>query len=206
MKIIIKKCVTLIVLLLAALPLGPAMAYDEPPYHLVASKASYEVRLYAPRLVAEVAYRGEGSGFQTLFSYISGANISAQKLAMTVPVTESVKIRMTAPVAQQQAGGQKVMQFFLPPEFTAESAPRPTNPAVSIKLLPAQYFAVITYSGRASDGNFIRHHQLLRQMMERDGLTPLGPPVKATYNGPFTLPFNRRNEAMFALDLTKRGS
>jgi len=43
-------------------------------------------------------------------------------------------------------------------------------------------------------------------MMERDGLTPLGPPVKATYRWPGTLPFNRRNEGMFAFDLSKCGS
>jgi hypothetical protein len=188
------------VFVLALFQLGPVMAYDEPDYQLVARTGSYEVRLYAPRLVAEVAYGRDRSGFQTLFNYISGANIAAKKLAMTVPVTESVKISMTAPVTEQQAGGQKVMQFFLPPEFTADTAPRPINPAVSIKVLPAQYFAVITYSGRASDGNFERHHQLLRHRLEGDGLTPLGAPIKATYNGPFTLPFNRRNEAMFALD------
>lgn len=185
---------------------GPVMAYDEPAYQLVASKAGYQVRLYAPRLVAEVAYDRDSSGFQTLFRYISGANIAAQKLAMTVPVTEAVKISMTAPVTQQQAGRQQVMQFFLPPEYTLATAPQPTNPAVSVKLLPAQYFAVITYSGRASDDNFKRHHQLLRQMLEQDRLIPLGPPVKATYNGPFTLPFKRRNEAMFALDWTGQGS
>ena len=200
MRKAVKKSVLVLLCLLACWLPGPVMAYDEPAYQLVTRTGSYEVRLYAPRLVAEVAYDRDSGGFQTLFSYISGANIAAKKLAMTVPVAESVKIRMTAPVTQQQAFGQKVMQFFLPPEFTADTAPQPTNPAVSVKVLPAEYFAVITYSGRASDSNFTRHHQLLRQMLERDGLRPLGPPVKATYNGPFTLPFNRRNEAMFALE------
>ena len=33
--------------------------------------------------------------------------------------------------------------------------------------------------------------------MERDGLNSTGPPLKASYNSPFTPPFRKRNEAMY---------
>jgi len=50
-----------------------------------------------------------------------------------------------------------------------------------------------------SDSNFVKHHEELKAAMERDGLISAGPPLKATYNSPFTPPFLRRNEAMYPL-------
>ena len=39
----------------------------------------------------------------------------------------------------------------------------------------------------------------LREEMIKDEITINGNPIKATYNGPFTLPPFRRNEAMFSV-------
>jgi hypothetical protein len=33
----------------------------------------------------------------------------------------------------------------------------------------------------------------------------LSVPIKATYDGPFTLPMNRRNEAMFEINIENKG-
>ena len=50
--------------------------------------------------------------------------------------------------------------------------------------------------GFASDGNFEEHYTELKAALDKDGMVIKGPPIKATYNSPFTLPFLRRNEAM----------
>ena len=83
---------------------------------------------------------------------------------------------------------------------SAKNAPKPTDRRVRIIDLPEQYFGVISYSGFASDSNFEKHHEELRMVLLKDGLVITGPPVKATYNSPFTPPFLRRNEAMYPLE------
>ena len=50
------------------------MAYEGPSYEVVFRTEGFEVRHYPERVVAEVAYSGENSGFRTLFGYISGNN------------------------------------------------------------------------------------------------------------------------------------
>ncbi len=178
---------------------GPAMSYEEPKYSVVREMDNYEIRRYKPRTVAEVTFDIDSSGFRILFDYISGANFGTRKVAMTVPVTQSEKIEMTAPVARSNGEGKMTMRFFLPSSYSMENAPKPTDKRVSIIDLPEQYFGVISYSGFASDRNFEKHHEELHTLLLNDGLTVTGPPIKATYNSPFTPPFLRRNEAMYLL-------
>lgn len=179
---------------------NPAMSYEEPKYTVIKKTDIYEVRLYETRTVAQVIYGKEDSGFKVLFNYISGENETSSEVKMTVPVTQSEKIDMTAPVTQSKSDGKMVMQFFLPKQYSLQNAPKPNDPRVSIIDLPETYFAVISYSGSTSDKNFNEHHKELKVALDKDKLTVIGIPLKATYNSPFTLPFLRRNEAMYLLD------
>ncbi|MFW2468667.1 MAG: SOUL family heme-binding protein [Candidatus Puniceispirillaceae bacterium] len=179
---------------------NPAMSYEEPKYTVIKKTDIYEVRLYETRTVAQVIYGKEDSGFKVLFNYISGENETSSEVKMTVPVTQSEKIDMTAPVTQSKSDGKMVMQFFLPKQYSLQNAPKPNDPRVSIIDLPETYFAVISYSGSTSDKNFNEHHKELKAALDKDKLTVIGIPLKATYNSPFTLPFLRRNEAMYLLD------
>ena len=178
----------------------PAMSYEEPEYSIVKKTDVYEVRQYKKRTVAEVIYGEEDSGFRVLFDYISGANRGSKEVEMTIPVTQSKKIDMTVPVTQSTTDGKMSMRFFLPMQYSKQNAPEPNDERVRIIDLPAEYFAVISYSGFASDGNFEEHYTELKAALDKDGIVIKGPPIKATYNSPFTLPFLRRNEAMYPLE------
>ena len=178
----------------------PAMSYEEPEYSIVKKTDVYEVRQYKKRTVAEVTYGEEDSGFRVLFDYISGANKGSKEVEMTIPVTQSKEIDMTAPVTQSMTDGKMSMRFFLPMQYSKQNAPEPNDERVRIIDLPAEYFAVISYSGFASDGNFEEHYTELKAALDKDGMVIKGPPIKATYNSPFTLPFLRRNEAMYPLE------
>jgi hypothetical protein len=179
---------------------GPAMSYEEPKFATIKKTDIYEVRRYEKRTVAEVTYGEEDSGFRVLFDYISGANKGANEIDMTIPVTQSEEIDMTVPVTQSSTGGKMSMRFFLPKKYSKQNAPEPTDKRISIIELPEEYFAVISYSGFASDSNFEEHHKELEVALKQDGLVTKGPAVRATYNSPFTPPFLRRNEAMYPLE------
>ena len=186
------------VLVMALLFGTQAMAYEEPTYEIVFVTDGYEVRRYQDRLAAQVSgSSATNSAFLKLFKYISGANTAAEKVAMTVPVTQSVSIEMTVPVATSAEG---YMQFFLPSSFSPETAPVPTDPGIKIVNVEGGYYAVFEYSGRSTNANFDKQQRILVNKLERDSVTQKSTPIMATYNGPLTLPFMRRNEVMVMID------
>ena len=164
------------------------MAYEEPKYTIINQNEVYEVRHYKERLAVQVTYSYDGNGFRKLFNYISGSNASKEKIKMTIPVTQTKKNDKT------------YMQFYLPSKFRKETIPMPSNQEIKIAKIEEGFFAVINYSGRASEDNFIKHSAILESKLLEDKILIKGTPIKATYNGPFTLPFLRRNEAMFSVE------
>ena len=143
---------------------GTTVASEEVAFDLVEKNQIYEIRYYEPMLVAEVEYTGDNGGFGALFNYISGANIYSSKKNSS----SSIKIEMTAPVTRLKQNNKNVMQFFLPKRFTAETVPVPVNPNVKIKSIDGGYFAAITYSGSASENNFLKHVKILSQRLLSD--------------------------------------
>ena len=184
-------------LLLLLLLTFKAMAYEEAIYDIVYKNNIYEIRNYSERLVVQVSYTKQNRAFRKLFNYISGSNINSTKINMTTPVTESTKISMTTPVTQYNENDVKVMQFYLPSNFTIKNAPKPTDNDLKIMVVEQGYYAVIEYSGRLTDKNFNKYKKILKDNLLKDSIEILSSAIRATYNGPFTLPFLRRNEVMF---------
>ena len=177
-----------IVYIFFLLPYSTTMANEEASYDVVHKTDIYEVRYYSDRLVAQVTNKGDNNSFRKLFNYISGENKNSEKIAMTIPVTQTKK------------DGELFMQFYLPLKFNKETTPIPTNLDLEITTIPEGYFAVIKFSGRSSDKNFEKHNKILKQKLFEDKIPINGFAVRATYNSPFTLPPLRRNEAMFSID------
>ena len=161
------------------------MAYEETTYSIVDQNDVYEIRNYSDRLAIQVNYTNTRSGFRKLFNYISGSNI------------DSTKINMTTPITQFNENGIKVMQFFLPLNFTKKNAPVPIDKELKLIIIEQGSFAVIKYSGRLTDKNYEKHRNILKDNLLKDNIDILSSAIRATYNGPFTLPFLRRNEVMF---------
>lgn len=196
---------------LAVLPASAAMAIEEPRFRVIEQDGGFELRDYAPYVVAETrvtaGFEDAGSiAFQRLFQYISGNNVASQKIAMTAPVTQAKgeKIAMTAPVSQRAEGEDYVVAFTLPSTYTLASAPRPRDPVVALREIPAQRVAAWRYSGRWTVENYREHEALLRQHLKSHGLEASGPAVLARYNPPFTPWFLRRNEVLIPVQAQPR--
>ena len=176
---------------------------EEPAFKLVAKDGAFEVRDYAPMIVAEVAVEGErdsavNSGFRILAGYIFGANTAQSKIAMTAPVTQSTgeTIAMTAPVTQTSAGNSWLIRFSMPASFTLETLPKPNDERILIKKLPGRQVAVLGFSGLWTEGNLTQHREELAGILKQKGLKPKGSATFAFYDPPWKPFFWRRNEIL----------
>ena len=165
------------------------MANEEANYEIIDKNDIYEIRKYSDRLAVETLTSGIDSNFRKLFNYISGRNDTEEKIKMTTPVT------------QVEKNGNMSMQFYLPSKFNSENVPNPSREDVKIINIEGGYYAVLRYSGRASDGNFLKHKKILEEELQKNKVSIISPPIRATYDSPFTLPMNRRNEAMFKVEM-----
>jgi hypothetical protein len=168
---------------------------------------AFEIRDYAPHLVAETVVEGslEDAGnraFGRLFGYISGRNRAREKVAMTAPVTQEPpgeQIAMTAPVGQRPEGERWAVSFMMPARYTLETLPVPLDPQVSVRLVPARRMAAMRYTGRWSERGYQRHLDELEAWIGQRGLVAVGEPAWARYDAPFIPWFMRRNEILIAV-------
>ena len=196
------------------------MAVEEPKFELIAQDGNYEIRLYAPVIIAETLVSGDmdaasGKGFRLIADYIFGNNTLAgaaagkgsEKIAMTAPVVlapvdGSAKIAMTVPVTAEPLGAESDMStatqwrihFVMPAEYSMPALPKPNNEAVTLRQLPARTVAVLIYSGLNTVSQIQKKTAELDAWLQTKGIEQTGTPLLARYNPPWTLPMWRRNE------------
>ena len=202
------KHVAAVVASLVSSLLSPmANAIEEPKYTVVRQYDGFEVREYAPYLVAEVVVPGPAEdagnqGFRILAGYIFGRNRGERKIPMTAPVAQApapVEMNMAAPLTQSPSGERFIVQFTMPREYTLETLPEPLDPEIKVKELPGGRYAVTRFSGAWSSGNYTDHLQQLERAVDAAGLRTTGSPIYSRYNAPFVPWFLRRNEIWLRL-------
>jgi len=195
---------------------------EEPAYTVVEENDLYEIRSYeAYTVVSTTVSSGTdtlaldgmaaGSAFNTLASYIFGANDQSKAMDMTTPVTTT------------SAGD---MRFYVKTTDN-ESIPQPTantsgdkngenmdenNSGIEIVRVPAALLAIRNFAGFVTDGEVARQKDTLLQALEMDSVEldvahgAVVPHVIFQYNSPFTLPMVRRNEIGLPVrNMTKEG-
>jgi effector-binding domain-containing protein len=183
------------------------MATEEAKYTVVKKDDSFEIRDYAPHVLAEIIVEGElenagSKAFNSLFRYISGDNHSHNKVAMTAPVSQqpvSQKINMTAPVGQQRVDDKWAVSFMMPDSYTLETLPVPDNSNVTLRQVPARRIAAVRYSGFWSEKSYLQYKSQLETWINKNKLLIVGDAVWARYDAPFTPWFLRRNEILIPI-------
>lgn len=201
-----------LILLFVALPMS-AGATEEPPHTVLVSDGKFEIRQYAPTIVAEVKITGSmrragNSGFRPLADYIFGNNTTRSKIDMTAPVTrqKSEKIAMTSPVTRTRLDDVWIVAFVMPRDWTMDTLPVPNNPDVVLREVPGEIIAVVKFSGAGRERTFSEKHRSLEQWIADQGYQITGNPRFAGYDAPWVPAPFRRNEVMLPVALDKTTS
>jgi DNA gyrase inhibitor GyrI len=168
--------------------------YESAPYKVVRSDGKFELRDYPVLTVVETRMgrgsNGSDGSFNRLFRFITGGNEANQKISMTTPVFMS-------------GGDTNVkMAFVMPAKMKTEEVPKPSDPSVTVRELPAGRFAVLRYSGARNAKNEAEVLERLRAWMKQEGLKELSLPVYGYFDPPWTPAFLRRNEVMARIEFT----
>lgn len=189
------------------------------PYTTVATVGDAELRRYPETIQVETTATDDREAFGRLFRYISGENDAAETVSMTAPVevegrapatpprrTLARSLPMTAPVERERSDDSDTvrMAFYLPPEFTVESAPRPTNEHVDLSVVPERTLAVRRFRWRPTDDRIAGESERLLETLETASVPITSAPFYLGYDAPWTLPFLRRNEVAVEADAEDR--
>lgn len=192
------------------------MAIEEPKFEVIERHDDYEIRRYAPYIVAEVTVDGPmkdagNQAFRILADYIFGSNTDSTKMKMTAPVesqpaASGTRMKMTAPVISEQSGedGERYRYaFVIEQKYDLESVPKPLDDRIVLRETEERVVAVIRFSGSWRESNFQKHSEKLMAALKRDGIEPVAEPYHARYNAPFVPTFFRRNEIIVEIAITE---
>lgn len=183
---------------------------EEVPRHDVVSKtAAFEIRRYAPCVVAETTFtsqRGmfegdQGGSFMRLARFIGVTakpqNEHAAPISMTAPV-------LMSPGNDASSSSSYKMAFFLPASrfSRAADAPKPTDPSVRLVDIPARTVAAHTFSGTMRAAVIAEKDRELRDALQTAGVKvkPGAEAAAAGYNPPWTPAFLKTNEVLLEVE------
>ena len=190
------------------------MAIEEPPYQVLQQDGAFEIRQYAPQLVAQTWVEGDmdaasNRGFRRIANFIFGNNQvpnsdQSASIAMTAPVTvEPVTppMTMTGPLSLSPTSPAPIesatkwrIQFVMPKSYTLATLPQPRSEAIEVREVPSKTILVHRYSWFNTTSRVQEKIDATLQWAQQHALTVIGTPQLARYDPPWTLPMFKRNE------------
>jgi hypothetical protein len=169
-------------------------AYESAEYTVLEADSLFEIREYPDLILAvtnmQFESQGNNGSFMRLFRYISGANDTEQKVAMTTPVFMETE--------GHDDLGQ--MGFVIPTKVTEQRVPEPSDKDVALRKRIGGRFAVIRYAGRMNTESVTKAEEELRQWISERGLISDGDAESAGYDPPWTPGPFRRNEILIRIE------
>ena len=148
---------------------------------------SYKATLFTSVKLSTKKYKEASSkGFSILAGYIFGNNNRNEKIAMTSPVSMSLKDSTT-------------MMFMVPKKYKKETLPQPNLSNIKFKEEPAKTVAAINFNGWANDKKIKKYKQKLKDALDKEGILYKNRFQFLGYNAPYEV-FNRKNEIIVELE------
>jgi hypothetical protein len=171
------------------------LGYESAAYEVERSEGQFELRQYTA-LTTVATPMGEtrqssnmDRGFGRLFKYITGNNVTGEKVAMTTPV-----------LIDQSEGESAMMNFVLPRSVADAGAPEPAGDTVELREFSSGKIATIRFHGYRAPEAIAKAEVELRRWIEANGWTAQDDAMQAFYDPPWTPGFLRRNEVLIRID------
>lgn len=187
-------------------------AVDRVPFTAVGRLDGVELREYPEGVVVETSASTHTEAVDRLDRYLAGANEPPRDVVLARPAgsesgtllleerrvapirTGGTAVEPTAPYRLRERDDGVTVGVFLPPDYTVETAPVPTNSSVSVRYAPPRTLAVRPFAWRASDGRTRDTEDALLLALDDYDLDPASDPVRFRYDPPLTPPFLRHDE------------
>jgi hypothetical protein len=159
---------------------------ETPKYTVIKTYDDFEVRQYESMIVAQTimpqdTYKKSAStGFRRIAGYIFGNNKQKQEIAMTSPVF-------------MEMGEDTKMAFVMPSKYALTDLPAPNASNVTLVKVEPKKYAVVRFSGFASDRRIANYTEKLKQLLVANKIEAIGSYNFLGYNAPWDL-IGRRNE------------
>lgn len=160
----------------------------EPAFEADGTLGKLHLRRYATRVEAaaevdeHVLEDALDHGYRLLAEYTGGANQTGESLSRTTPILTAMR------------DGRYSVAFVMPPGLTLGELPRPVDPSIVLREVPARTIAALRFHGRFTRDNIAAHERVLLQQLVDSGLAARGSVTFAAFDPPVTLPILRRNE------------
>ncbi len=161
-------------------------AIETPKYTVIKKFEEFEIRQYDTMIIAQTtlpsaSYDASSSmGFRRVASYIFGGNDKKQSISMTAPVF-------------MEMGANTKMAFVMPKNYQLSDLPTPNSKDVELKQIMPKKYAVLSFSGYASDQKIKDKISLLRTLLLKENLAQASEFQYLGYNPPWRI-IGRKNE------------
>ncbi|MFO6463137.1 SOUL family heme-binding protein [Jannaschia sp. KMU-145] len=162
---------------------------ESPAYEVLSTEGQFELRRYAGQIVAETTATGPKSEVEDdLFPRLAGFIFASERDGPEIDMTTPVQLAPEGiSVADDPTGaGVYTMRFVMPAKWTIDTLPRPRDPRVSIREVPARRVAVLSFKGAATDEVLRSKAAALRAHVAEQGWTAEGAVEFASYDPPVT--------------------
>ena len=159
---------------------------ETPNYTVLKKYDEFEIRQYDSMIIAQTilpssSYEASSSmGFRRVASYIFGGNEKKESISMTAPVF-------------MEMGENTKMAFVMPKNYKLEELPKPNSGNVQLIVITPKKYAVIKFSGFASDEKISVKSRQLEVLISREKLIKNGAFQYLGYNPPWRI-IGRKNE------------